>query len=133
MWEAKDGFSYLDEGGILIFDGTKYNYGSGYSIFTGKFLTPITGLYPVTVHLTARNGDPEHYLRVDGKRVLLSNEHDFNNSNDNDIIVGSTEITLELDKGQELWVKPHLTQLRGYKSGHGMFSWFGATLLANSS
>ncbi len=124
-------FDFPDKGGIIIFDTIVYNYGSSYSASSGKFRVPVSGLYQVNVQLSARDGDAEHFLRVDGKRLTFTDEYDNNTGNqpNGKGIVGGTAIILKLDKGQELWVEPDVNLLSGFRDTHGMFSWFGATLL----
>ncbi len=130
--------TFPSDGGIIVFDVTKYNYGSGYSTSTGKFRAPVTGLYQVTVQLRTLNGDAQHFLIVDGKRVTLTDEFDTNpskaaNGHSYKHIVGATDIILKLAKGEQLWVEPDLRLLSGSRDTNGMFSWFGATLLTTIS
>ncbi len=126
-------FNFPDEGAIIVFDNTKYNYGSGYSTSSGKFQAPISGMYQVNVHLTCRTGDVEYYLKVDGERVTFNDEYNKNIDNRNktrDDIVGETSINLKLAKNEQLWVEPGFNgKLTGYRGDRGMYSWFGATLL----
>ncbi len=127
-------YDFPDEGGIVVFNGIKYNYGLGYSINSGKFIAPITGLYQITVQVNTKSGDAEHALIVDGKRMVFTDEYDTNNENGGTWVVGATDIIFQLDKGQQLWVEPHFKgTFRGFSETWGIMSWFGATLLNTNS
>ncbi len=113
----------------LVFDRTKYNYGSYYSTRTGKFTAPVSGLYLITSQLYGRQNTAEYFLRVNGVDVTYANEVDEQDSDDR--VMGQTTVVLKLNAGQQVWIDPNFSgsdTIGGTSTNH-MSSYFGAHLL----
>ncbi len=113
----------------LVFDRTKYNYGSHYSTRTGKFKAPVTGLYLITSQLQGRKNSAEYRLIVDGNSVTFTFERDSQDSDGH--VMGYTTIVLNLNAGQQVWIDPQISgsdTLWGSATS-SMMSYFGAHLL----
>ena len=111
--------------GPLVFDRTKYNYGSHYSTSSGKFTAPVTGLYLITSQLFGRKNIANYWLTVDGDYVTFINERN-GQGNDGDVM-GYTNVVLKLNAGQQLWIDPAFISTDAVLGT--ISSWFGAHLL----
>ncbi len=114
----------------LVFDSTKYNYGSHYSTSTGKFTAPVSGMYLITSQLQGRKNSAEYRLWVDGNNsVTFTFERDRQDSDGH--VMGYTTIVLKLNAGQQVWIDPYFSgsnTLSG-SATFSMLSYFGAHLL----
>ncbi len=118
-----------------MFGRTKYNYGSHYSITSGKFTVPKTGLYLVTVKIYGRKHNADHHVKIQrGNSIVRLTRTFAEDSNDSDgRIMGSTVVVETFNQGEKLWVEPFFTgseTIFGSDSFHVMFSRFGVTLLS---
>lgn len=113
----------------LVFDRTRYNYGSHYSTSTGKFKVPVTGLYIITAHIYGINEYPSYRLMVDNVITIWARGARDGN------LVGYTNVILNLSVGQEVWIRPMLSGIDiiyGYNLDGGMNTYFGAYLLSTN-
>ena len=122
--------------GPLVFDRTRYNYGSHYSTRTGKFTAPVTALYLITSHLRGTKNRADYSLMVDGVDVTYTSDKNAQDSDGH--VIGHTNIVLKLNVGQQFWIDPKFsgsdTVAGIYANSHPpIYSWFGAHLLKTVS
>lgn len=84
----------------IVFETVLMNEGDSYDPATGKFVTPLNGLYTFTVFLCT---NPDKYLNfaitADNKDLLVGTHYDQSMS------CGSGSVFAQLRSGQEVWVR----------------------------
>ena len=58
--------------GDLVFNNVQHNLGNGYSTSTGKFTTPVKGIYHFTANALRNTGDGNLFFKVDDAVTYLT-------------------------------------------------------------
>ena len=58
--------------GDLVFNNVQHNLGNGYSTSTGKFTTPVKGVYHFTANVLRNTGDGNLFFKVDNAVTYLT-------------------------------------------------------------
>ncbi len=122
---------------VLVWDRTKYNYGSHYNTSNGKFSVPVTGLYLVNIQIVGATHNADYCLNVHNgntQRSITRSSH-INYGDNDGIVTGTTSVVLELNQGNQLYIiVPTFTGSDAIYGNHGdhdmMNSYFSATLLS---
>ena len=99
--------------GDLVFNNVQHNLGNGYSTSTGKFTTPVKGVYHFTANILRNTGDGNVFFKVDDAVTYLTG----NSSSDQAAQYltattyshGSLAINLQLNASQTVHVATNST------------------------
>ena len=114
------------ESGDLVFNNVQHNLGSGYSTSTGKFTTPVKGVYHFTANVLRNTGDGNLFFKVDNAVTYLTGNSSSDQAaqylNTTNYSHGSLAINLQLNASQTVHVATNSTATvfsnYNYFSGH---------------
>ncbi len=124
---------------VLVFDQTKYNYGSHYSTSSGKFSAPVTGLYLVTVQMVGTNHTSDYWLNVHNgiRGEAITRSPHINYVDSDGVTTATTSVVVKLTQGHHLYVLPAFTGsnvIYGNSMDYDMMgSFFSAILLSKTT
>nr|KAG5712156.1 hypothetical protein BaRGS_014506 [Batillaria attramentaria] len=123
-FSARVGYNrpYLGETEVIVFDELVINNGDVYDPYSGKFTSPVPGLYEFqTTILSGFNSTIETMVVMNGNEVSRMFSGGFNTRGS-----GSNAVLLNMDQGDEVWISVF------YGNGdyvHGQWSTFSGHLV----
>ena len=126
---AELGQSLVDpaKGEPIVFDVTYLNDGSAYNNKTGKFITPVAGVYHFTLELSSPTKSDKSGLHVSLMKTDTLLGYIYLDANDDRWLKRAATSTVYLAKGDDIWAKVRGRTEPGTIAGccyHSIFSGF---------
>ena len=122
--------SNLGAGQTIVFDKVITNFGDAYDKITGIFTAPKKGIYIFDMALMVDPGQHQYLDFVkDGQQIMCN----YGKAVGLSVVISSSRTTtVELEKGNRVWIRTHNAATHGSGSVHGYtFSTFSGWLYAS--